>query len=567
MFGRLVRMACAVLAVAVGLVTPVLTVAETSPASADAVINGCTIVSNPTPTNFTNCPGADLSAADLSAVDLSFADLAGAAFATCNFIAGTCTAANLTGANLTDANLSKAAFFSFTTLPPPPGHGSASAVGLLNSAIMVGADISGANMESGQLAGANMTGVNATGTNLGYSNFTDVNLTDANLTDATTTAGNWTGVILAGAILTGTDLLPQSPETWFATSDAGAVVTWQPLVGVSGLTSGPCTPASGSTFPVNTTTTVTCQILDDYGNAATGTFQVTVLPTQVIFPSYLGNVSGVTYLDATAFDAAGITKVVFELTGGGFTNQVIATATSTLYGWLARFNTTTVPDNAYDIVAVATDADNATFTSPPYPFHVYNGAPATTVLVPSSGASVSGTSSVLNASASPYVSSVTYKLSGGPSNLVYQVIATGTPTYYGWLSHWNTATVPNGTYSLVSDAAFSNGVSNFSTTISITVNNPLPATSILIPSQATTLSGSTTLDATGSNASSVEFLLFGGIYGFAAPVVCTATPTYYGWLCTWNTSTVPNGSYVLVSEAFNSAGINFSTGVNVTVNN
>jgi uncharacterized protein YjbI with pentapeptide repeats len=540
--------------------------AEPSPASADTVINGCTIVSNPTTTNFTNCPGADLSAADLSGVDLSFADLAGAAFVTCNFFAVTCSAGNLTGANLTDANLSKAGFFNSTTLPPP-GHGSASAVAPLNNAIMTGADLSGANMESGQLAGANMTSVNATGTNLGFSNFTDANLTDANLTDATTGADNWTGVILAGAVLTGTDLLPQSPETWIATSDAGAVVTWQPLVGVSGLTSGPCTPASGSTFPVNTTTTVTCQILDDFGNAASGTFLVTVVPTDVILPSYLGNVSGLTNLDATAFDAAGFTKVLFELNGGGFTNQVIATGTPTLYGWLAQWNTTTVPDNAYSIVAVATDANNVTYDSAPDRFGVSNGSPMTKVLVPSNGASVSGTSSVLNASASPYVTSVTYELFGGPSNLNGQVVATGTPTYYGWLSHWNTTTVPNGTYSLESVAAYASGQQGFSTLISIKVNNPLPATSILIPAQATTLSGSTTLDATGSNATSVEFLLFGGTYGFAAPVVCTATLTYYGWVCDWNTSTVPNGSYVLVSEAFNSAGSAFSTGVSVTVNN
>jgi hypothetical protein len=82
------------------------------------------------------------------------------------------------------------------------------------------------------------------------------------------------------------------------------------------------------------------------------------------------------------------------------------------------------------------------------------------------------------------------------------------------------------------------------------------------------LSGSTYLDASATNATSVvEFRLFGGIYGYNAPVLCTATLTYYGWLCSWNTTTVPNGSYVLVSEAFNSVGSAYSSGVNVTVNN
>jgi hypothetical protein len=97
--------------------------------------------------------------------------------------------------------------------------------------------------------------------------------------------------------------------------------------------------------------------------------------------------------------------------------------------------------------------------------------------------------------------------------------------------------------------------------------SPTPTTSVGIPSNGATLSGSTYLDAYASNATSVKFLLFGGSYGYNAPVVCTAAPTIYGWLCGWDTTTVPNGSYFLVSEAFNSTGSAFSSGVGVTVDN
>jgi hypothetical protein len=90
---------------------------------------------------------------------------------------------------------------------------------------------------------------------------------------------------------------------------------------------------------------------------------------------------------------------------------------------------------------------------------------------------------------------------------------------------------------------------------------------VIIPSNGATVSGTTTLDATASNATSVEFRLFGGSYGYSGPVICTATPTLYGWLCSWNTTTVANGSYVLLSEAFNSGGSAFSPSVNITVNN
>jgi hypothetical protein len=100
-----------------------------------------------------------------------------------------------------------------------------------------------------------------------------------------------------------------------------------------------------------------------------------------------------------------------------------------------------------------------------------------------------------------------------------------------------------------------------------TIGVLMPTTTVLLPSSNSSLSGTQWLDAGASNATSVTFLLFGGIYGYNAPVVCTGTPTFYGWLCSWNTTTVPNGSYLLLSEAINSGGITFSLGVGVTVNN
>ncbi len=93
-----------------------------------------------------------------------------------------------------------------------------------------------------------------------------------------------------------------------------------------------------------------------------------------------------------------------------------------------------------------------------------------------------------------------------------------------------------------------------------------PSTSVLVPSSGATLIGSTYLDASATNATNVEFMLFGGTYGYGGHVVCTATLTYYGWLCSWNTSFVPNGTYALLSYAFEAGGSAFSSGVSVTVN-
>ena len=200
-------------------------------------------------------------------------------------------------------------------------------------------------------------------------------------------------------------------------------------------------------------------------------------------------------------------------------------------------------------------------------FHPYGTQPppTTSVLIPSNGATLSG-STTLDASASN-ATSVEFRLFGGVYGYNAPVLCTATLTYYGWLCSWNTTTVPNGSYALLSEA-FNSGGSAFSSGVNVTVNNPPPpTTSVLIPSNGATLSGSTTLDASASNATSVEFRLFGGVYGYNAPVLCTATLTYYGWLCSWNTTTVPNGSYTLLSEAFNSGGSAFSSGVSITVHN
>jgi YVTN family beta-propeller protein len=189
--------------------------------------------------------------------------------------------------------------------------------------------------------------------------------------------------------------------------------------------------------------------------------------------------------------------------------------------------------------------------------------PTTSVLLPSNGATLSG-SSTLDASASN-ATSVEFRLFGGIYGYAAPVICTATPTIYGWLCNWNTSTVPNGSYVLLSEA-FNSAGSTFSSGVSVTVSKP-PATSILLPSNGATLSGSTYLDASASNATSVKFLLFGGSYGYNAPVLCTATPTIYGWLCAWNATTVPNGAYTLVSEATNSSGVTGTAGVSITVDN
>ena len=192
---------------------------------------------------------------------------------------------------------------------------------------------------------------------------------------------------------------------------------------------------------------------------------MTAPTTTVVLPSNNATLSGNQYLDAIA--SPGVTKVQYEVTGGTLNNAVIATATPTIYGWLASWNTTTVPNGTYTLQSVATSG-GLTGTSPGITITVNNPPPTTNVVLPSNAATLSGTQ-YLDATASSGVTKVQYEVTGG--SLTNAVIATATPTIYGWLASWNTTTVPNGTYTLQSVASYAGGVSGASAPITISVTN------------------------------------------------------------------------------------------------
>ena len=293
--------------------------------------------------------------------------------------------------------------------------------------------------------------------------------------------------------------------------------------------------------------------------------------TSILIPSTEATLSGTAAtLDASASNAS---SVEFLLFGGtyGLSGHLVATASATTFGWLASWNTTTVPDGSYTLLSDASGPGGSAVSSG-ISITVDNGKPTTSILIPSTEATLSGTAATLDASASN-ASSVEFLLFGGTYGFSGHLVATASATTFGWLASWNTTTVPDGSYVLVSEA-FNSAGSTFSSGVSITIKNGMTpnivthTTSILIPTTGATLSGTAaTLDASASNASSVEFLLFGGTYGLSGHLVATASATTFGWLASWNTTTVPDGSYVLVSEAFNSAGSTFSSGVGMTVNN
>ena len=191
--------------------------------------------------------------------------------------------------------------------------------------------------------------------------------------------------------------------------------------------------------------------------------------TSVVVPSSGASVAGSTYLDAFASDYGTLTKVEFHLTGGSLNGVLVGTAAPTIYGWVAAWNTTTVPNGTYVLQSEAYDAAGLSAFSKGVTFTVNNPPPSTAILVPSSGSTVKGTSVVLDAGASSGVGQVKFELTGG--SLTNTVIATATPTVYGWVAQWNSQSVPDGTYTLQSVASYAGGVSGTSAGVAVTVGN------------------------------------------------------------------------------------------------
>jgi hypothetical protein len=101
------------------------------------------------------------------------------------------------------------------------------------------------------------------------------------------------------------------------------------------------------------------------------------------------------------------------------------------------------------------------------------------------------------------------------------------------------------------------------------VTGPPPVTRIVKPVTGVQIGGRQYLDAVASDAfgvSSVDFELSGE--NSARTVVCRAAVFQFGWLCGWNTATVPNGRYTLQSVATDAVGqVTQSPGVIVHVHN
>ncbi|MGV0157172.1 pentapeptide repeat-containing protein [Rhodococcus sp. GB-02] len=290
------------LAVAIGTAMTV----GSGTATADSVINGCTIVDSPTKTRYTNCPGADFTGADLSQVNLMYANVPDAKFSGANFGVGRglhAFGANLSGADFADTDMSKSgldsanlngAVFKNTKL-----ISASMTYATINDADFDGADLTratirGSKLDRSSMAGVALTDADLSGTNLDKVNLRDANLSFANLENAVLTSTKISGANFADARITkayfyGSEITPNNivvpadrPSS--GAQIAGANVSWTMPAGIAGLTVSNCNPASGSFFGERGSI-VSCQVR----NQSTGVQTVGAATFTVIVNPYVDN--------------------------------------------------------------------------------------------------------------------------------------------------------------------------------------------------------------------------------------------------------------------------------------
>ncbi len=195
--------------------------------------------------------------------------------------------------------------------------------------------------------------------------------------------------------------------------------------------------------------------------------------TAIIAPSGGATLSANSFLDASASDNVGVTAVEFHATDAALNDRVIGAATSTKYGWIFTWDTTSVANGSYTLTSVAHDAAGNTTTSNPISVTVQNAdttPPTTAIISPTGGATLSA-NSVLDASASDNVGVTAVEFHATDAALNDTVLGAATLTNNDWVFTWDTTTVTNGSYTLTSVAHDAAGNTTTSNPISVTIQN------------------------------------------------------------------------------------------------
>ncbi len=326
----------------------------------------------------------------------------------------------------------------------------------------------------------------------------------------------------------------------FTYSETGALPSGVTLASSGTLAGTPAYGTAGS-YPI----TITAR--DANSATTTQSFTLTVADGAPVFTSAASTSLAENTAGTFSVTATGDVPITFSKTGT-LPSGVTLAANGTLSGTPA-FGTA----GSYPITITATDANAKTATQ------------AFTLTVTATGPTINSASSATFTEGSPGTFSVT-----ATGDAPFTFTETGalpsgvTLATNGTLSGTPTAT---GSFPITITAKDVNG--NTSTqSFTLTVNGG-PSTNVLVPAAGAAIRGTKTLDASATapaGVKTVQFVITGGSYN--KTVIGTATSSVYGYAYSWNTTTVPDGSYTLQSlvtdQANNTA---YSTGISIIVDN
>jgi hypothetical protein len=295
---------------------------------------------------------------------------------------------------------------------------------------------------------------------------------------------------------------------------------------------------SSASFLAGTTTTATIRAASDW----------TAPTVTVTDPG--STVTGTVTLAATASDAeTGIASVTLQYLAPNASSWVdVCSRTAAPY--TCAWSTTALPDGDYDLRAVATDNANYTAISETRRTTVRNTV--STVVMVDPGQYLRGSTTL---SATPHstagISSV--KIQRAPSdsaNWVDVCVATEAP----YRCSWDTGRVPDGLYDVRAVLVDSAGGTTVSNVVADRwVDNTSPSVGLEDPGSP--LAGTVTLTASASDAASgvatvtVQYAPAGS--GSWTDVCTTSSAP---WSCSFDTTTVPAGSYDFRAVATDAAG-------------
>jgi hypothetical protein len=278
----------------------------------------------------------------------------------------------------------------------------------------------------------------------------------------------------------------------------------------------------------------------------------------VTAPAEGATVSGTNVsVQATASDDKGVTQVQFF---DGTTS--LGTDTNGTNGWSVTWNTTTTTNGPHTVRATATDTIGQTATDTNN-VTVSNAAvdspPSVSVTAPAEGATVSGASVSVQATASDDKGVTQVQFFDGTTSL-----GTDTNGTDGWSVTWNTTAAADGAHTIRATATDTIGQTGTDTN-NVTVDNSPPTVSITSPSAGATVSGSVSVVADAADAQGLASVTF---FVDGTTTIGTDTNGADGWSVAWNTGSVSNASHTLTARAVNRAGAGTtSAGVSVTVSN